>query len=386
MHVGVVTCSVSKKSGGLLDAVRDLYKAFDTKKYNITVYSYKDAETENDAPSWNPLPIELFQKENNFLYSKEMQSRVLSSENQLLHIHGLWRFHHVLINRWKSYTKRISVISPHGMLDPYIIENQGFFKRIVSAFLFPLKKFNQIDCYIALSVAEHNAIRAYGIQQPIALIPNGINLPKDMSLKKRIKKDSKKHLLFLGRLHPKKGIDILLNALGIIQKQEPQVLENWVLDIVGWSQENFEERLQEIVVQQQLESVVVFHGPKFDKEKEKMYAKAHAYILPSHGEGLPMTVLEAWSWDLPVLMTKECNIPEGFAHDAAIEIHTVEEVLIKELVTFFTLDQTTLEQMGKKGRTLVEAHFTWEQSAKKLETLYSCLMSGKELPDFVNLK
>ena len=69
-----------------------------------------------------------------------------------------------------------------------------------------------------------------------------------------------------------------------------------------------------------LENNIIFHGSAFGIEKEQFYIKADAYILPSHSEGLPMTVLEAWSYSLPAIITPECNIPEGFENNAAISI------------------------------------------------------------------
>ena len=79
-------------------------------------------------------------------------------------------------------------------------------------------------------------IRAYGLKQPIAIIPNGINLPK--TTKKYVKPDSNYHLLYLGRLHPKKGIDILLQAIATLKKENPNIFNNWIIDIVGWDHEN----------------------------------------------------------------------------------------------------------------------------------------------------
>lgn len=371
IKVEVFTCSISKMSGGLLDAVRDLYLHVNNKKTKITIYSYWDKETKNDLASWFPLPIKLYHRQNGFFYSKKVKNDLLSKKTDVLHIHGLWRYPHFFVNMWIRKKKGHVVVSPHGMLDPYIIQNQGFVKRLLAKLLFPKPVWNSVSCYIALCEAEYRAIRDFGITSPVAIIPNGINLPV-LESDTQHEKDHK-HLLFLGRLHPKKGVDILLKSIAQIKKQNPELLANWVVDIVGWSQENFDKQLQSIVDENDLHKIVTFHGGLFDAEKEKMYAKASAYILPSHGEGLPMTVLEAWAWELPVVMTPMCNIPEGYQHNAAIKIYPEKKSVTKGLLELMKMNSAERLEMGKRGRQLVKHFFTWEASAQKIDELYQWL-------------
>ena len=383
MKIAILTCSVARSAGGLLDAIRDLYKSVNKNgKNDISVFSYLEDDTMEELPSWEPLDVKVYKKENSFYYSSYIKKALLASDADILHVHGLWRYPHAFISNWKSKVKKPVVVTPHGMLDPYIIANQGKIKRILGKYLFADKAFKGVDCYHALCKAELDAIRQYGIKTPVAIIPNGINLT--LENREFEKADAKGHLLFLARLHPKKGVDMLIEAIGKIKAEQPQLLDNRIVDIVGWAQENFDVKLSALVDKYNLHDTVKFHGGLFGDEKLKMYANADGYILPSHGEGLPMTVLEAWSWRLPVIMTMQCNIPEGFEHDAAIEITNTVEGVKNGLVIFFNMSVEDREKMGGRGRKLVEDEFTWQLSAKKMDDLYDWLGGKAKKPSFVN--
>jgi hypothetical protein len=126
---------------------------------------------------------------------------------------------------------------------------------------------------------------------------------------------------------------------------------------------------------------VVFYGPAFGKDKDALLRSADAFILPSFSEGLPMSVLEAWSYGLPVVMTLECNLPEGFASDAALEIRSGEGSFKGSDFSFqhglrALLEMSRAERgsMGMRGRRLVEDRFTWPKVAEQMKEVYESLL------------
>ena len=119
---------------------------------------------------------------------------------------------------------------------------------------------------------------------------------------------------------------------------------------------------------------VVFYGPAFGEEKEALLRGAEAFILPSFSEGLPMSVLEAWSYGLPVVMTPECNLPEGFASDAALEIRSGEGSFQAGMRTLIEMTDRERAAMGMRGRRLVEVRFTWPKVAAQMKALYEELL------------
>jgi len=136
---------------------------------------------------------------------------------------------------------------------------------------------------------------------------------------------------------------------------------------------------------------VIFHGPAFGEEKEALLRSAEAFILPSFSEGLPMSVLEAWSYGLPVVMTPECNLPEGFASQAALEIrnssafqpatsHSLPATPTKldsdwdGLRTLLEMTDAERRAMGMRGRRLVEEKFAWPKVAARMKEIYESLL------------
>jgi poly(glycerol-phosphate) alpha-glucosyltransferase len=132
-----------------------------------------------------------------------------------------------------------------------------------------------------------------------------------------------------------------------------------------------------------LDSDVIFWGAAFGKEKEDLLRSADAFVLPSFSEGLPMSVLEGWSYGLPVVMTPECNLPEGFAADAAIRIETSVESIAEGLGTLFSMNDADLMTMGAKGRGLVEERFTWKSVASQMREVYDWMLGGGVAPSSV---
>ena len=131
------------------------------------------------------------------------------------------------------------------------------------------------------------------------------------------------------------------------------------------------------------EANVVFYGPAFGDDKKSLLSTADAFILPSFSEGLPMSVLEAWSYKLPVVMTPECNLPEGFAADAAIRIETGAESIAQGLDLLFSMSASDLQSMGAKGRILVEERFTWKTIAAQMREVYDWMLGGGTRPESV---
>lgn len=234
INILVYTYSATRSAGGVFDAVRDLFTNRAFKEHRIELLSYNEPNMKDDLVLWNDIPIYLLNPKF-LLYSKEAKTYILKSDADILHMEALWRYPQMLMPIWKKKQQKPIVCSPHGMLDPYIISSQGVVKRIVAKLFFQ-KGLDAVTCYHALCQKELEDIRAYGLKQPVAIIPNGINLP--ITDTKYTKDNNKKHLLYLGRLHEKKGVDILLKAIVLIRRQFPELLSQWHVDLVGWDHEN----------------------------------------------------------------------------------------------------------------------------------------------------
>ena len=189
-------------------------------------------------------------------------------------------------------------------------------------------------------------------------------------------------LLFLGRIHPKKGLSELLEAW----HELGQVRRRWHLAIIGWDDGGYEEALHRKALQLGvLNDTAHFLGPRFGSEKAAAFSHADAFILPSHSEGFPMAVLEAWSYGLPVLKTPACNIPEGFGAGAALRIDAEAASIAEGIQDLVAMTPSERAAMGHRGRSLVEEKFTWSSVAEQMCATYQWLLGSSGRLDFVQL-
>jgi poly(glycerol-phosphate) alpha-glucosyltransferase len=191
-----------------------------------------------------------------------------------------------------------------------------------------------------------------------------------------------KILLYLGRIHPKKNLTALIQAWERWRRDSRG--SDWWLVIAGWDQGGYQKRLLELA-ETEAASRVLFVGPQFGNAKASAFAYSDAFVLPSLSEGLPMVVLEAWSNGLPVLMTRECNLPIGFEAGAALEIGATPEGIATGLAELLACDDADRESMGQHGRRLVELQFKWTEMARRMSSVYRWLLGEGPRPDCIFL-
>jgi len=232
-------------------------------------------------------------------------------------------------------------------------------------------------------------MRDLGLKNPICVIPNGMTLPTLSDRAPERGSGSPFHamargrnvLLYLGRLHPKKGLANLLQAWKNALDSRPAMADSWVLAIAGWGQASYDTHLRQVSAENGLDHSVYFLGPQFDDAKADCYRDCDAFVLPSLSEGLPMVILEAWSYGKPVLMTPECNLPEGFAAQAALRIETDVESISKGLKGFFEMSEAERQTMGQRGLALVQDRFVWPKIALQMQDVYDWLVVGGPRPE-----
>lgn len=381
ISLGIVTGSMSRKAGGLFNSVRKSAIHLAQAGAQVRIYALEDEFSRDDRYEWKPLdPVVLRARLSGiFPHAPAMAHELARGDHDVLHLHGIWQLHSREVNRWKRRTGRPVMISPRGMLDPWALKNSAWKKRLVAAW-FENRNLREADCLHALNRSEARAMRAYGLTNPIAVIPNATDTPDNLQRRDRT---GRKTLLFLGRIHPKKGLSELVDAWALACAREPELADHWQLVIAGWDDGGHAGPLARRIAERGVEDSVTLPGPAFGEAKDAMLRDADAFILPSFSEGLPMSVLEAWAYELPVLMTSECNLPEGFARDAAIEIVTDPSALASSLVS--ALCERDLAPLGEAGRRLVEERFSWPRVAREHLAVYRWMIEGGEAPACVDL-
>jgi len=374
-----------------MDSVKNLSRFLENEHdIKVDVISVEDEFSTEDRVRWGDLSLHLVApKYARFRYAPELSHRLASLMPDLVHTHGIWTYLSVATVGWSKsndgITSRPYLVSTHGMLDPWALHNSRW-KKIMAAFVIERRHLKNAACIHAVNNAEAEAIRAFGLRNPICVIPNGIEVHPNNAADRMPPwaadmVGSRKVLLYLGRLHPKKGLSILLRGWKEASKRE----KGWVLVIAGWDQGGHRGELEQLVRELKITDSVQFAGPLFGEERETAYQNANAFILPSLSEGQPLVVLEAWSHARAVLMTPECNLPEGFQKRAAIRMNTTVEGAAEGLRRLFALDGPALQEMGRRGRDLVIANFSWPQIASQMFAVYNWLLGRSAVPDCVLL-
>lgn len=400
----VVTASTSRLAGGLFSSVRRLHQTLQLNhNVEIQVFAFQDRFTEADAGVWGTLTIRHFPVSGPRClgYSPSFKKAVLNCGADIGHTHGLWMYSSIAMLDWHQKTGRPYLVSPHGMLDPWALHNSHW-KKAVAWQLFEREHLHKARVLRALCASEAQSIRQLKLKNDIAVIPNGIDLPMGAVTTsppwEGLVEPGRKVLLFLSRIHPKKGLVNLLHAWNQLHSpgnREP----DWVLAIAGWDQNHHEPELKNLATELKLRWIdirerhnhaqhrtacsLLFLGPQFNTAKDACYQHCDAFILPSFSEGLPMVVLEAWANSKPVAMTPECNLPEGFEAAAAIKMETTVASIAAGLKELRDMREAERIEMGARARKLVEERFTWARVADQLQAVQVWMLGGGNRPNCV---
>lgn len=386
VRIGIVTSSISRRGAGLFESVRSLSCALASHgAHTVEVFGLHDPHTNTDVQQWQPIRPVTFAARgpHRFGYAPDLRKALERGNLDLVHSHGLWMYPSYASHCWRRQSKRPTIVSLHGMLDPTALQISVYRKRF-ARWLFEDEHLQKADCLHALSQHEAVSIRQFGLRNPICVIPNGIELPPEQELVKQCPSGSRKTLLYLGRLHPIKNLVGLLQAWHRLSKRRPDLRQDWRLVVAGWSQRAHGERLAQLCTSHGLSDSVSLVGPQFGADKARLYRESDAFVLPSLNEALPMAVLEAWSYGLPVAMTAACHLPIGYEAGAAQAIATDPDNMSHGLQSFLEMTDDERLAMGEKGRQLVRARFVWSQIAENMSQVYDWLVGiGTQPPCIV---
>ena len=313
------------------------------------------------------------------LGDRRLAAQLRALRPDLLHVHGLWQFPTRLARLLEQELPVL--IAPHGMLDAWALARHRWKKAPVWR-LWEQQTLERARCLHALSHSEARSIRALGFRGPIAILPNGTPSidrfqPRPPPPWSERMPAGERVLLFLGRLHTKKGVAPLLEAWNRLGPEARR--KGWWLAVVGP-----EEPLHRLSRHgsAHLDRCLTF-GPRFAAEKEGCLAAASAFVLPSLSEGLPLAALEAMSWQLPALLSPACNLTEAYAAGAALKVEPTADDLERGLRELLNLPDAELAAMGARGQALVAAQFSWPRVAAMAAQLYGWLLGEAPCPGFV---
>lgn len=285
----------------------------------------------------------------------------------VVHCHGFYVGLNLALGGAARRLRKPLIYHPHGFFDPWILARSRLVKKIVGLW-FEERNFKSVSCWRALTSKEADQIRAQGFGQRIEIIPNGVDVGAFGAIKTvqpSIERPCRRTLLFLGRLHPKKGLIVLLQVIQKLGKG----FDGWELRIVGPDEGGHGGEIDHAIRELNLGDRVRLEGPVVGEDKIKLLKSASGFVLPSLSEGLPMAVLEAAAAGVPLFVTTECNVSEFAVAGAAIEVEPDASALQFGLGEFLAMSEAELAEMGRVARRLVEQHFSWSSIASQVQSL-----------------
>lgn len=290
----------------------------------------------------------------------------------VLHSHGLWLMPNVYpgwaVQRKDSQAKFI--LSPRGMLGGAALEFSRMSKRAFWA-VAQKRAIAAASVLHATSEAEVEEIRDFGIRIPVAMIPNGVDLPDD----ERANVRRASEVLYLGRLHPKKGIDTLVEAWAQVAPQHPE----WTLRIVGPSEGGYAEVLQGLVTRLSAPRIRI-EGPAYGGARAACYRQASLFVLPTRNENFAMVVAEALAAGMPVIATKGAPWADLGKEGCGWWVDYGVQAIVAALEVAMSSPPETLAAMGARGRGWMQREYSWRRVAEEMRAVYSWARHGGPAP------
>jgi len=374
---------IRPQSGGTSRAVVDLTDALGKHASIQPVLVTQTLSGEPALPSLNPRVQRIVASTNmpcalkfGLPFRVAIQETVKMRGAMLIHNHGLW----LPVNHWAcrlAHQYKIALlIQPHGMLEPWARRHQGW-KKILPWLLYQRPYLKLASALIASSNQEAKNLQSLGLRLPIAIIPNGVDVP--VFADRAGKGSNTKTLLFLSRVHPIKGLINLVRAWAQVRPTD------WKVIFAGPDENGHQREVEQEIHRQGLAEAFTFIGPVKDEEKWELYRSADLFVLPTFTENFGIVIAEALASGIPVITTKGAPWAELETHNCGWWVDIGVEPLAKALKEAIGLSTETRQEMGLRGSRLVEENYSWDKIGKEMLSVYEWVLRGGKPPSCVML-
>jgi glycosyltransferase involved in cell wall biosynthesis len=322
----------------------------------------------------------------------------------IFHDNGLWLPTNHAVAFAAQRLKRPLIISPRGMLTVWALHFRGWKKR-VAWWLYQMRDLQSAQVLHATSQAEAEEFHALGLQQPIAVIPNGVELPEEQRTEDRDQKAEGgrqntastkqksnfsvsefqlsafekplRTILFLSRIHPKKGLLDLARAWAMIRPK------GWRVLIAGGDENGHVNEIKAEIRKLKIENDFAFVGAVEGEAKWNLYRSADLFILPSHSENFGIVVAEALACGVPAITTQGTPWEDLVTHRCGWWPATGSGPLAEALRDALARTDGERREMGRRGRQLVEAKYSWPGVAAQMLSVYQWMLGDGSKPDCI---
>ena len=381
MRVLHVIPSTAARDGGPSTAVRAMAVALAARGLEVTV-----ASTDADGPETLDVPLDAPVTEDGVTYryfartipgswkfSWPLTTWLLrnAAAFDVVHVHALFSYSTIPGCRGAARRDVPYVLRPLGTLDPWSLRHQGWKKRPYLQ-LIERSHLAGAAAIHATSESESSAIRALGFGHRVHVIPLGVD-GGPTPTRPPVAESGPMRMLFMSRLHPVKGLPVLLDAMHRLEQLDTQA----ELVIAGSGDPDYERELRHVVESRGLSSSVRFAGRVEGDEKRRLLAWADLFVLPSHHENFGIAVAEAMAASLPVLVTEQVAVAREVAEARAGVVVPLDARSLASAISALAGDPEERRRMGLRGAELVRQRWTWTRCAESLERLYATLMEPR---------
>lgn len=283
----------------------------------------------------------------------------------LIHDNGIWLPHNHAIARLSRKRRIPRVVSLRGMLEPWAMNHRRLKKQIAWT-LYQHRDLATAQLLHATADIEEANARALGLKGPYAVIANGVELPGAVE---RAPSSGTRTALFVSRVHPKKGLPMLLRAWSALRPH------GWRLVIAGPDEGSHTAELTALADELGL-SEVTFPGPVYGEEKQALFAGADLFVLPTYSENFGIAVAEALAYEVPVLTTRGAPWELLVSHDCGWWVEPKEAAIQEGLSAAIARSDTERREMGRRGAAMVADRFDWGGIAVQFQRHYEALLAA----------
>lgn len=309
---------------------------------------------------------------------KKQWSALLEQINpDVVHVNCCWQPESAMVQRWAMRRGYKTVYSPHGMLEPWIMNRHYWTRKVPALWLYQKAAIMNSDVIHATSESEREHLMELGYNRRVAVIANGIDVDQ---IQMKNSWQPTKTLLFLSRIHVKKGIELLINAVAELKDN----MQGYRVLIAGEGDSDYIAELKSLAKNNGVDGIVNFVGGVYGDEKWQLYRQADVFVLPTYSENFGIVVAEALASGTPVITTTGTPWEELQTRNCGWWVPYKQQDITEAVRSAINVAENKLEFWGRNGRSLVEDCYSVESIANQMKTLYQWINGEIKKPEFVN--
>ena len=352
--------SIDRMAGGISTYMQVLAKPLGTmaEVHIMTHASENPLPMENckvhDIPRYRPF---------SGVWKKAVVDLLDSVRPDIVHVNCCWTPDCAMIQRLAQKRGYKVVLTPHGMLEPWIIKRHYWTRKVPALWLYQKAAVQRADCVQATAESERDNLLKLGYNSNIKVVRLGIDA-ESIEMKRSWKKS--RQILFLSRVHVKKGINFLVEAADVLRNE----LQGYKILVAGEGEADYVEAMKRMICDRGLQDIVQLIGGVYGDEKWRLFQTSDFFVLPTHSENFGLAIAESLASGTPVITTVGTPWSDLNSSEAGAWIEIGTEPLVETLRRFLSLSEDELETLGRNGRKLIETKYSAHVMAEQMMEVY----------------